>query len=184
MSRLRPFQATDLFTFNRINLDHFTETYSLGYYLQYLATWPELCFIAENGAESAQSMGYLIGKAEGKDDTKSKERHGHVTAVTVAPEFRRLGLAKMMMDLLEVASSQMYNVSEGLKGIDGNVSGVKTKLNSILTTFSPLGWLGILHRPLCEAVQCTGRRAVSRLAVFDIPTGEGVLRWRWCGRQG
>lgn len=105
MSRLRPFEATDLFIFNRINLDHFTETYSLGYYLQYLATWPELCYIATT-ATTCQSMGYLVGKAEGK----GKERHGHVTAVTVSPEFRRLGLAKKMMDLLEVASSEIYDV--------------------------------------------------------------------------
>ena len=137
MSRLRPFEATDLFTFNRINLDHFTETYSLGYYLQYLATWPELCFIAtsasgndssanqeevENGGGlegtgltslhlENQQMGYLIGKAEGKDAPKTRERHGHVTAVTVAPEFRRLGLAGKMMELLELASSGMYDVS-------------------------------------------------------------------------
>lgn len=141
MSRLRPFQATDLFTFNRINLDHFTETYSLGYYLQYLATWPELCFIATSASASPsedtvstpevtdgicgglegtglislpqanQPMGYLIGKAEGKDTPKTRERHGHVTAVTVAPEFRRLGLAGKMMELLELASSAMYDVS-------------------------------------------------------------------------
>lgn len=108
MSRLRPFQATDLFTFNRINLDHFTETYSLGYYLQYLATWPELCFISTSPAN--QSMGYLFGKGEGN----KKERHGHVTAVTVAPEFRRLGLAQKMMELLEVASDLLYDVCRPL----------------------------------------------------------------------
>jgi hypothetical protein len=33
-------------------------------------------------------MGYIMGKAEGK----GKDWHGHVTALTVAPEFRRIGL--------------------------------------------------------------------------------------------
>ena len=31
----------------------------------------------------------VMGKAEGRD----RELHGHVTAITVAPEYRRLGLA-------------------------------------------------------------------------------------------
>ncbi|CAO1613517.1 unnamed protein product [Sympodiomycopsis kandeliae] len=50
-------------------------------------------------------MGYLFGKGEGN----KKERHGHVTAVTVAPEFRRLGLAQKMMQLLEIASDFLYD---------------------------------------------------------------------------
>ncbi|KAH0447950.1 hypothetical protein IEQ34_023217 [Dendrobium chrysotoxum] len=61
-------------------------------------------------------MGYVIGKAEGKDpgpkvgrmQKEQKERHGHVTAITVAPEYRRLGVAKGLMGLLESASSNSY----------------------------------------------------------------------------
>ena len=36
-----------------------------------------------------------------KGDDVKKDWHGHVTAVTVAPEFRRQGLAKSLMDFLE-----------------------------------------------------------------------------------
>ncbi|KAF8725017.1 hypothetical protein AX14_008461 [Amanita brunnescens Koide BX004] len=49
-------------------------------------------------------MGYVIGKAEGH----GAEWHGHVTALTVAPEYRRLGLARKMMNLLEVVSDEIY----------------------------------------------------------------------------
>jgi N-terminal acetyltransferase B complex catalytic subunit len=42
----------------------------------------------------------VLGKAEGYKENW----HGHVTAVTVAPEYRRLGLAKQLMDSLENAS--------------------------------------------------------------------------------
>ncbi|ORY79397.1 acyl-CoA N-acyltransferase [Protomyces lactucae-debilis] len=42
----------------------------------------------------------VMGKTEGR----GKDWHGHVTAVTVAPPYRRLGLAKKMMRLLEHAS--------------------------------------------------------------------------------
>lgn len=46
----------------------------------------------------------VIGKAEGVN----QEWHGHVTAVTVAPEYRRLSIARKMMDLLEHVSDQVY----------------------------------------------------------------------------
>lgn len=46
-----------------------------------------------------------MGKAEGLD----KNWHGHVTAVTVAPEYRRIGLAKNMMDALENVTSELYD---------------------------------------------------------------------------
>ena len=45
-----------------------------------------------------------IGKAEGTQT----DWHGHVTAITVAPEFRRLSLARKMMDVLEHISDNTY----------------------------------------------------------------------------
>ena len=41
----------------------------------------------------------VMGKAEGS--VQQEEWHGHVTAVTVAPEYRRLGLAAKLMSNLE-----------------------------------------------------------------------------------
>ena len=45
-----------------------------------------------------------MGKAEGR----GTEWHGHVTALTVAPNYRRLGLAKTMMDELERVTDALY----------------------------------------------------------------------------
>jgi len=39
----------------------------------------------------------VIGKCEGQKE----EFHGHVTCVTVTPEYRRLGLAAKLMRVLE-----------------------------------------------------------------------------------
>jgi N-terminal acetyltransferase B complex catalytic subunit len=50
-------------------------------------------------------MGYILGKAEGQ----GKLWHGHVTAVTVSPEYRRLGLASKLMFYLEEISEHIYN---------------------------------------------------------------------------
>ena len=44
----------------------------------------------------------VMGKAEGM----SENWHGHVTALTVAPEYRRLGLARQLMAILEEVSEK------------------------------------------------------------------------------
>jgi N-terminal acetyltransferase B complex catalytic subunit len=103
MTTIRPFRAEDLFAFNHINLDPLTETYNIPFYMQYVATWPSLCASFEDG--NGRMMGYILGKAEGE----GKLWHGHVTAVTVCPEFRRLGVAKNLMAYLEEVSEDLYN---------------------------------------------------------------------------
>ncbi|KAI8985047.1 N-acetyltransferase [Pilobolus umbonatus] len=103
MSLLRRFKATDLFEFNNVNLDPLTETYNISFYLQYLACWPDLFSVQVSPHN--RLMGYVMGKAEGT----GKNWHGHVTAITVAPEYRRLGLADGMMNLLEEVSEKTYN---------------------------------------------------------------------------
>ncbi|POY76713.1 GNAT family acetyltransferase [Rhodotorula taiwanensis] len=133
MSLLRPFSALDLFEFNAINLDVWTETYGVGYYLSYLMQWGDLFSVVESaggdrkaalrrmeatsassaasrmpssgaygGGEGGGLMGYVMGKTEGR----GKDWHGHVSAITVSPQHRRLGLASMMMDLLEKVSER------------------------------------------------------------------------------
>lgn len=47
----------------------------------------------------------VIGKAEGKGE----RWHGHVSAVSVAPEYRRLGLATTLMNTLEEVSDEVYD---------------------------------------------------------------------------
>ena len=88
----------DLLKFNNVNLDPLTETYNMAFYTQYLAKWPEYCFNVT--AAQGRPMGYILGKAEGLDE----EWHGHVTAVTVPPEYRRLGVAAQLMEMLERGS--------------------------------------------------------------------------------
>mmetsp|Transcript_10610 Transcript_10610/g.12182 ORF Transcript_10610/g.12182 Transcript_10610/m.12182 type:complete len:173 (-) Transcript_10610:907-1425(-) len=103
MTTTRPFVCDDLFRFNNVNLDRLTETYYMGFYLDYLAKWPDYMLTQE--APDGQIMAYIMGKAEGKEE----KWHGHVTAVTVAPEYRRLGLATTLMDYLEEVSTKVYD---------------------------------------------------------------------------
>ena len=103
MTTLRPFRMDDLFKFNNINLDVLTETYNMPFYLQYMSQWPEAFTVAE--APDGSLMGYMLGKAEGM----GKLWHGHVSAVTVAPTYRRLGLARTLMEDLDKLSTDVYN---------------------------------------------------------------------------
>jgi N-terminal acetyltransferase B complex catalytic subunit len=71
--------------------------------MSYLSQWPESFVVAESPHGSL--MGYVLGKAEGEDNLW----HGHVSALTVAPAYRRLGLAKTLMEYFEDVSTRTYN---------------------------------------------------------------------------
>ncbi len=106
MTSLRPFVCDDLLRFGNVNLDFLTETYNLSFYLPYLSKWPELCQTLHS--PSGQVMGYLLGKVESFRNEGPESWHGHVTAVTVAPEFRRMGLANRLMFFLENISDAVH----------------------------------------------------------------------------
>ncbi|XP_046777781.1 N-alpha-acetyltransferase 20 isoform X2 [Gallus gallus] len=99
MTSLRAFTCDDLFRFNNINLDPLTETVSFpcrGHRGRPRGAPPlTLCSLTEDR---------IMGKAEGS--VAREEWHGHVTALSVAPEFRRLGLAAKLMELLEEISEK------------------------------------------------------------------------------
>ncbi|KAF8433417.1 acyl-CoA N-acyltransferase [Terfezia claveryi] len=103
MTSLRPFSALDLFTFNGTNLDVLTENYDIKFYLSYLARWPTVFTAVEN--PEGNIMGYIMGKTEGH----STDWHGHVTALTVGPNYRRLGLARTLMAELERITQDVAN---------------------------------------------------------------------------
>ena len=103
MSTARRFRCRDLLRFNEVNLDAFTETYHMSFYAFYLSTYPEYYMTEEHC--TGRLMGYVMGKAEGEGELC----HGHVTAVTVAPSFRRRGLATKFMRGLEATSQDVYD---------------------------------------------------------------------------
>lgn len=54
----------DLLKFNPCNLDHLTETYNIGFYLEYFSRWPELCMVIEgrHGEIEGYSKAFLRTK--------------------------------------------------------------------------------------------------------------------------
>ena len=123
MTSIRPFEPKDLFRFNAVNFDRFTETvrrwqaplkpaqrcwrilmharaqFGVHYYLSYLARWPEYCWTSTG--PNGNVTGYIFGKAEGE----GQNWHGHVTAVTVAPEHRQAGSGCVVQALTHVQHS-------------------------------------------------------------------------------
>jgi N-terminal acetyltransferase B complex catalytic subunit len=64
------------------------------------------CFSILNAIDNSYITTALtvIGKAEGQ----GTDWHGHVTALTVAPEYRHLSLGRTLMNLLELVSDDAY----------------------------------------------------------------------------
>ena len=58
MANFRRFRPEDLNKLSKCNLDPLTETYELGFYLQYYAKWPSLFQVAED------QYGNIIGYSE------------------------------------------------------------------------------------------------------------------------
>ncbi|KAG0681847.1 N-terminal acetyltransferase [Pichia californica] len=98
MTSIKPFQATDLFDLTPINLDPLTENFYLYFYHQYLFTWPTLSYKSINNY--GEPTGYMLAKTEGT----GKEWHAHISAVTVDPNFRRVGLGSYLCDQLKIIS--------------------------------------------------------------------------------
>ena len=125
--RLRHFQPDDLIRFNNINLDPWTEMYSNSFYLEYMVKHKQMCFVAETA--DGVLAGYLLAKMEGplRRLTDSDEQfvprmataagslkrspltvghwHSHISAVSVAPEYRQCGIAGVLMDRFEELSN-------------------------------------------------------------------------------
>lgn len=65
---------------------------------------PDACWVTLFACDHRNLTVFLsvMGKAEGK----GKLWHGHVTALTIGPEYRRLGMAQKTMKLLETISDK------------------------------------------------------------------------------
>lgn len=133
MSLIRPFEATDILRFHAVNADPWTATYHNGYYASYVAQWPDLCYSVE-GAFDGEVRAYSestepsraaarrggVGRLQrrllvpsltptviAKDEPAppDPQHHGHLTALSISPPYRGLGLARVFMAMLERLSS-------------------------------------------------------------------------------
>ncbi|OKL59491.1 hypothetical protein UA08_05281 [Talaromyces atroroseus] len=107
MSYIRRMTPMDLFSLNLTNLDALTENYDLGFYLNYMMRWPSLFSVVQD--RDAGNVGYIMGKLEEQPAAMRHSEHytpwhGHITVLTVAPAWRRLGHARRLTESLEHSS--------------------------------------------------------------------------------
>ncbi|KAF2192756.1 n-acetyltransferas-like protein [Zopfia rhizophila CBS 207.26] len=111
MATIRPMRPADLLKISSTNLDHLTETYNIGFYLEYLTKWPDLCRVIEGhdgkieGYSKVEASPFPPPVTPYSPDTNPDPNylpwHGHITALTIAPSARRLGHATRLSEALE-----------------------------------------------------------------------------------
>ncbi|KAH8403276.1 hypothetical protein KR222_009678 [Zaprionus bogoriensis] len=95
MTSLRELRLDDLFKFNVLVFDAFTEVYRLGFFMRHFAQWPDLAMAALSPGD--QLIGFIFGKYQ--HGLRADELpHGHVCALTVSLDYRRLGVASLLMN--------------------------------------------------------------------------------------
>ncbi|GMM43278.1 peptide alpha-N-acetyltransferase complex B subunit [Hanseniaspora uvarum] len=97
MSSLNPFEPSDLFHSQNINLDPFVENFPTFFYLEYLILNPNYVFkstetLTYDKTPKQYISGYIIGKVEG-----SQEYHSHISALAVDNEYRRIRISSNVL---------------------------------------------------------------------------------------
>jgi len=105
---VRPMRVDDLMGMQACNLQNLPENYTMRYYLYHAMTWPSLSYVAED--HNGRIVGYILAKME-EEVGKSEESHGHVTSISVLRSYRRLGLAKKLMEQSQKAMATIYGAS-------------------------------------------------------------------------
>lgn len=98
MTTPRIFHLEDMFKFNHIVFDPLVEVYSLPFVLPKILEHPDLVLAAV--APDDRLMGFILGTRIVDGEKQSGSSHGHISALAVAHEYRRLGLGTRLMESL------------------------------------------------------------------------------------
>ena len=90
---IRNCTVDDMINMQNCNQLCLPENYQLKYYLYHGLSWPQLSYIAED--EAGKVIGYVLAKMEEESDDVP---HGHITSLATRRTYRRLGLARKLMD--------------------------------------------------------------------------------------
>ena len=105
---MRLFQADDFFHISNVNLDPWTFTFSTEFYMEYMSRWPDLFFCEDT--PNGEIAGFGIAKVEGDKAPEKMDWHGHVSVLTIANEYRRLGYSRRFMEFMEAVSEKVYAI--------------------------------------------------------------------------
>ncbi|KAJ7142623.1 acyl-CoA N-acyltransferase [Mycena epipterygia] len=109
---IRLAKPEDLLGIQATNLQNLPENYLMKFWIYHAMTWPQISFVAED--HKGRIVGYVLAKIDdGEEDDNVRlggmkaEVHGHVNSISVLRSYRRLGLARKLME----AMSTIYKAS-------------------------------------------------------------------------
>lgn len=105
MVQVRPARMSDLPAMQACNLLCLPENYQMKYYSYHMLSWPQLLYVAE---DSGKVVGYVLAKME-EETAPGEEPHGHITSLAVLREYRKLGLATLLMSTVQKIMLECYD---------------------------------------------------------------------------
>ncbi|KAF9074429.1 acyl-CoA N-acyltransferase [Rhodocollybia butyracea] len=102
---IRLARAEDVVGMQQANLVNLPENYNIRLWIYHIVTWPQLSFVAED--PKGRIIGYVLAKIE-EETVDPADIHGHINSISVMLSYRRLGLAKKLMELSQDAMVSVY----------------------------------------------------------------------------
>lgn len=128
----------DLEAMQDLNLQNLPENYELKYYMYHILTWPQLNLVAttcnndlrdvdmdlesdkildieKKKEKSSRSfseeklIGYILAKMDDDLRLNQKNQQGHITSISVSRTYRKLGIARKLMEQTLNAFSETFN---------------------------------------------------------------------------
>lgn len=109
MVSIRPATVDDLLGIQDCNISCLPENYTFKYYYYHYVNWPGLMFVAED-RRSKKVVGYVLAKVDDADESDLDSVKGHITSLSVLREYRRMGIAKRLMEATHVAMKSIFGL--------------------------------------------------------------------------
>ena len=100
----------DLIHMQQTNLMWLPENYQYKYYLYSGISWPHLNYCAVT--DTGRIVGYVISKLDEENEKdEEKPQLGQITSISVHRDYRKLGIAKRLMEVWLAEMQEMYDVT-------------------------------------------------------------------------
>jgi peptide alpha-N-acetyltransferase len=111
MVGIRRANLEDLIYMQQTNLMCLPENYQLKYYLYHGLSWPHLLHVAET--DEGRIVGYVLAKMDEEQENKKEEKPlgGHITSISVHRDYRKLGIAKRLMEICLSEMQEIYDAA-------------------------------------------------------------------------
>ena len=109
MVAIRRATLEDLIAMQQTNLMCLPENYQLKYYLYHGLSWHHLLHVAET--DSGRIVGYVLAKIDEESNKNDNPISGHITSISVHRDYRKLGIAKRLMEICLLEMEEIYDAA-------------------------------------------------------------------------